>query len=99
MAVLIIRHIEQSPDVSHGVPRISGTRVRVQDVIAWYLRGGWSVEQIVQEFGLSPAQIHAALAYYYDHQVEIDQALDQDDLVNVGRDIKDLQEQIARRQS
>ena len=98
MAVLIIQHIEQSPDVSHGAPRISGTRIRVQDVVNWHLRGGWSIEQIVQEFGLSPAQIHAALAYYYDHQTEIDDALDQHELVDVGSDIRDLQERINKRQ-
>lgn len=97
MAVLIIEHIEQSPDVAHGAPRISGTRIRVQDVVAWHVRGDWSIAQIVKDYGLSPAQIHAALAYYYDHQAEIDRALDRDDLVEPGRDIQNLKERIAQR--
>jgi uncharacterized protein (DUF433 family) len=97
MAVLIIEHIEQSPDVAHGAPRISGTRIRVQDVVAWHVRGDWSIAQIVKEFGLSPAQVHAALAYYYDHQAEIDRTLDQDGPVERGREAQDLKERLARR--
>lgn len=97
MAVLIIEHIEQTPNVAHGAPRISGTRIRVQDVVNWYLRVGRTVEQIVQEFELSPAQIYAALAYYYDHQAEIDQALDEDERADVGEDLRDLRTRIAQR--
>ncbi len=97
MAVLIIEHIEKSPDVAHGAPRISGTRIRVQDVVAWHLRGGWSIAQIVEEFGLSPAQVHAALAYYYDHQSEFDRILDHDEPIDVGHKVEDLKERLSRR--
>lgn len=99
MAVLMIQHIEQTSNVAHGAPRISGTRIRVQDIVNWHLRVGWSIEQIVGEFELSPAQIHAALAYYYDHQAEIDGALDQDEAISEGGDLRDLVEQIKRRQA
>ena len=30
------------------------------------------MDEIVNDFGLSHAQVHAALAYYYDHRTEID---------------------------
>lgn len=38
----------------------------------WYLRQNRSVEEIVQEYDLSHAQVHAALTYYYDHRAEIE---------------------------
>ncbi len=46
---------------------------------------GWSPEEIhFQHAHLSMAQIHAALAYYYDHQREMD-ALIQQSLKQVSR--------------
>jgi len=37
-----------------------------------YHAGGMTVEEIVEDFELTPAQVHTALAYYYDHQEEIE---------------------------
>ena len=40
---------------------------------------GWSPEEYhLQHPGISLAQIHAALAYYYEHQIELDQAIRED---------------------
>ncbi|HLA43780.1 MAG TPA: hypothetical protein VJZ27_10110, partial [Aggregatilineales bacterium] len=36
-----------------------------------------SINWIVENFDLTPAQIHAALPYYYDHQNEIDESIHQ----------------------
>ena len=59
-----------------GVPCIDGTRHRVIDVVADHVAHGYSAEQIVEQYpDLTPAQVHAALAYYYDHQAEMDAAL------------------------
>jgi len=56
--------------------RIAGHRIRVQDVVIWHDRLGLSVDEIVEQHpGLSPADVHAALAYYRDHQDGIDQAI------------------------
>lgn len=73
MVVLHIDHIVSEPDVSAGRPHINGSRVRVQDVAA-FQEGGWDARKIADELSLPIAQIHAALAYYFDHQDEIDQA-------------------------
>lgn len=54
-----------------GQPRayISGTRVRVQDVYAQVEVHGKTPEQIVASLPhLSLAQIHAALAFYFDNR-------------------------------
>ena len=72
MATLAIDHIIATPDVCGGKPRISGTRMKVRNV-AMVHKSGMTADEIVDEFGLTPAQVYAALAYYYDHQLEIDQ--------------------------
>ena len=60
-----------------GVPCIAGTRLRVQDVVAHHL-GGASIQEITTMFPPhTPAEICAALAYYYDHRVEMDQQIDE----------------------
>src|SRR3990172_6394336 len=60
---------------------IAGTRVRVQDIYVDSEVLGKSPEEIVAALPhLSLAQIHAALAYYFDHREEILEELRQDEL-------------------
>jgi hypothetical protein len=50
----------------------------VLDIIADHVAHGYSAAQIVEQYpDLTPAQVHAALTYYYDydHQNEMDAAL------------------------
>jgi uncharacterized protein (DUF433 family) len=57
---------------AHGVPMIGQTNTKVVEVVRDHL-GGLSAERIHEEHAhLSPAQIYAALTYYYDHKPEID---------------------------
>ena len=70
---MIYPHITMN---DRGVPCIDGTRHRVIDVVADHVAHGYSAEQIVEQYpDLTPAQVHAALTYYYDHQAEMDAAL------------------------
>jgi uncharacterized protein (DUF433 family) len=56
-----------------GVAWIDETNVKVVEVVLDRLAHGWSPEEIhFQHPGLSLAQIHAALSYYYDHQDALD---------------------------
>lgn len=65
-------HIERTPEVCGGKPRVAGTRIRVQDIYAWHERLGRSPDEIVQRFPqLTLADVHAALAYFWDHRDEI----------------------------
>ena len=75
-------HIESSPGVCGGKPRIAGSRVRVQDVVVW-TEAGQSPDEIVGSFPhLTLADVYAALAYYHDHRESIDsQIRDDDDFV------------------
>ncbi len=57
-----------------NVPYITGTPIKVIEVVRDYLGHGWNPEQIHEQHPhLTLAQIHAALAYYYDHKEELDQ--------------------------
>ena len=73
MRVLVpIEHIEIVQGVRGDTPRIVGTGIKVRFVAELFLQHQWTVEEIAEEFDLTPAQIHAALSYYYDHKDEID---------------------------
>jgi len=56
-----------------GVAWIDGTKVKIVEVIVDHLTYGHSPEEIhLQHPDLSLAQVHAAFAYYFDHQAELD---------------------------
>jgi uncharacterized protein (DUF433 family) len=61
-------------DVSRaGVPYIAGTQTKVVEVVLDRQAYHWDADEIHQQHPhLSLAQIHSALAYYYDHQAEMD---------------------------
>src|SRR5258708_6099829 len=73
-----------SPRSSHirvdaqGRAWIKGTAVKGIEIVLDHVAHGLSAEEIcLQHYG-SPtlAQIHSALAYYYDHQVKLDSAIE-----------------------
>lgn len=56
----------------NGVYRIKGTRVALDSII-YQFRQGRSPESIQDAFpALSLGQVYAAIAYYLDHQTELD---------------------------
>jgi uncharacterized protein (DUF433 family) len=66
-------HITKDPGVRGGRACIDGTRIAVLDIVC-LLKEGRRPDEMVGVFAspLSLAQIHAALAYYYDHPNEIE---------------------------
>jgi uncharacterized protein (DUF433 family) len=72
-------HIEMTPNVRGGRPRIAGTRITVADVALMYLRLGQSLEEIAGKYDLELADVYAAMAYYYDHRAEIDEDIERDE--------------------
>lgn len=51
-------------------------RVRVAQVVMDHLAHGWSVEEMCRQHPhLNPAEAHAAMLYYWDHQSEIHQEI------------------------
>lgn len=55
---------------------IDDTGFKAIEIAMDHLAHGWSAEEIHRQHpGLSLAQAHAALAFYYDHQAELDEAI------------------------
>ena len=69
-----VTHVVRDSDILGGKPHIEGHRIAVHH-IAWWYQQGVSAEQLANEYGLTPAEVHAALVYYYDHKEEIDREL------------------------
>ncbi len=65
---MISEHIEQR----EGVYYVPGTRISL-DSIVYAFRGGCSPETIREDFeGLTLARVYGAIAFYLDHQADID---------------------------
>lgn len=58
-----------------GQPNIDGRRIKVPDVAFRHEYLGRGVDEIATEFDLTLAQVHAALAYYFDHRAEVEQTI------------------------
>ncbi len=62
-----------------GVPRIAGTTMKVVELVTAQQAYGWSPEELAFQFPhLTLGQIHSALAYYWDHQRELDREIARD---------------------
>jgi uncharacterized protein (DUF433 family) len=62
-----------------GVAWIDDTNVKVIEIALDQIANGWSAEEIHrQDPGVSMAQVHAALAYYYDHKQHFDEEIERD---------------------
>ena len=68
-----IQHVTKTPGVCGGKACIAGHRIRVMDIVVWHEMRGYSPDEIVDMFpGITLADVHAALAYYFDHRQEIE---------------------------
>ena len=73
MARITHPHITSHPETCGGSPIIAGTRFTVRSVVIYILRHGHTPEELVARFShLTLAQVHDALAYYYDNREEIE---------------------------
>jgi uncharacterized protein (DUF433 family) len=80
-SALAYPHISTDFQVMSGRPCITGTRVRIMDIVGAY-KAGVPDEQLQEYFSSRPltlSEIHAALAYYYDHQEELETAFAEDE--------------------
>ena len=64
--------ITKTPGVCGGKACIAGHRVRVLDVVEWHEHQEMTPDEIASEVpSITLADVHAALAYYFDHIDEI----------------------------
>ncbi|WP_026731635.1 DUF433 domain-containing protein [Fischerella sp. PCC 9605] len=79
MESVISEHIEITPGVCSGKPRIAGHRITVQNIVIWHERLGLSPDEIVSQYpSITLADVYAALAYYHDHLEQIRQQIRED---------------------
>ena len=71
------QHIEVTPGIAGGKPRIAGHRITVQNIVIWHERIGKDADEIAAECDLTLSDVYAALAYYYDHRSEIDREIEE----------------------
>ena len=67
-------HIEKLAGEPARLTRVP--RVRVAQIAMDYLAHSWSPDEMCRQHSyLLPAEAHAAMAYYFDHQTEIDEEI------------------------
>ncbi|MGA1622793.1 MAG: DUF433 domain-containing protein [Synechocystis sp.] len=77
MLALSYPHIEKQGDQPAYLRRLP--RIRIAQIVMDYLSYGWSVDEICrQHLYLKPAEAHAAMGYYFDHQEEIEREITQE---------------------
>ena len=79
MPATLDRFITRTPGVLGGKPHIAGHRIRVIDVAIWHEKLGLSADTIASKYDLSLAEVHAAMAYYFDHRAELEAELQADE--------------------
>ncbi len=61
-----------------GVAIIAGTTMKVSELVTSHCTHGWSPEELHFQFPhIALGQIYSALAYYWDHQSELDAEIQQ----------------------
>ncbi len=71
-SIAITQHIEITPGVCGGKPRIAGHRIKVQDIVIWHEKMGMSPDEIIYHHpSITLADVYAALTYYHDHREQI----------------------------
>ena len=76
---VVTEYIGVRPGYCGGDPHILGHRIKVRHVALWHERMGMTPTEIVATYPtITLAQVHAALAYYYDHRDEIQAAIEEE---------------------
>jgi uncharacterized protein (DUF433 family) len=68
-----VNHIE----IVDGRAVIAGTHIKADLVANLYVNGGASIEEVMDQYNLSQAQVHSALAYYYDNREAIERGFEE----------------------
>lgn len=63
-------------DVLGGKPRLEGRRISVLQIAELVLDYGKDPASVADQLGISMAEVHEALAYYYDNLDEMDEQRD-----------------------
>jgi uncharacterized protein (DUF433 family) len=64
----VIQHIE----IRDGRGYINRRNLKAEMVARMYIGTDYSIEDVMDHYNLSAAEVHAALAYYYDNRAALD---------------------------
>lgn len=64
----ILNHIEIRNDKAY----IRETNKKAEMIARMYVGTAYTIEDVMEHYNLSAAEVHAAIAYYYDNQEELD---------------------------
>src|SRR5271157_2596212 len=74
---VVTEYIGIRPGYCGGEPHILGHRIQVRHIAVWHDQMGMTPTEIAATYPtITLAQVHAALAYYYDHRDEIRAAIE-----------------------
>ncbi len=74
MTVVALEYIEVD---DRGVAKLIGSRAKVMSIVMDQMNGYSPTEIHAHYPHLTMAQIHSALAYYYDHKTEVDTQIEE----------------------
>jgi uncharacterized protein (DUF433 family) len=98
--IIPINYIERKPNSDKY--RIVGKGVTVEFLAQFINDPEWSIERICENYNLTPAEVHSAWAFYYDHQDEIDnrlQAIQANDELYSDENLQRREQLMARRKA
>ena len=88
MSTVTYPHIELT---ANGEPVLADSQTKVLEIALDRLAHHWDADEMKRQHPhLELGQIHAALAYYYDHQVELDERI-----AEQLREIHELRERLG----
>jgi uncharacterized protein (DUF433 family) len=95
-----INHIEIIEGRGRKKPVVAGTSITVHEIAGMIRKAGASVDWLVENFNLTHAQVHAAMAYYYDHREQIDRETEETEAYGraVGTPFAEILERARARQ-
>lgn len=64
----LVNHIE----IRDGVGFIAGRNTKAEMVARMYIGTDHTIEDVIEQYNLSAAEVHSAIAYYYDNQESLD---------------------------
>jgi uncharacterized protein (DUF433 family) len=64
----VINHIEIRDDQAY----IRGTNKKAEMIARMYVGTEYSIEEVMEQYNLTAAEVHAAIVYYYDNQEILD---------------------------
>ena len=72
-------YLASDPNVYGGWVTIRGRRLPVSRLGLDHVRWGQSVDDLCENWELSPAEVHAALSYFFAYREEIERAVEEYD--------------------